>query len=141
MTLREPRLVIAGRPARRDHLHGAWWPYSRDIECELAPMLTMVGTRFRTVFGVALSRVDWPSGPLARHLAGPATITWDDWLEPHLAVLYCGRRIRIALLVLPPDMPEEIALTATLMAVAPGNNRTPSQTLARAREQATASPG
>jgi hypothetical protein len=137
MTARhDTRLVIAERLTRRDHLHGAWWPYTTDIERELAPMLKLAITRVRAVLGVTLNRDEWPGAPL---LLQPLTtsspkISWYGLTEPHLAMLHCGAHNRIALLVLPPDAPEEVALTAMLMASTPGNCLTTTDTLAKARE-------
>jgi hypothetical protein len=133
----DTRLVIAERLARRDHLHGAWWPYTTDIECELAPMLSLASTRLQAVLGVALNREEWPDAPLVLQplptTRGPK-ISWYGLTEPHLAMLYCSGHNQIALLVLPPDTPEEVALTAMLMAAAPGNCLTTTETLARACE-------
>jgi hypothetical protein len=138
IVLREPRLVIAQRPTRRDHLHGAWWPYSTDIEREIIPLLTAVAVRFRAVWGVMLNRDEWPaitpSSQPAR--AGKTRLSWYGLPEPHLVVLQCSEHRRIALLLLPPETPEQIALTAILMASAPGNELTAVDTLARARAQA-----
>ena len=135
---REPRLVIAHRPTLRDHLHGAWWPYTTEIEHELAPMLAAVASRFRAVVGVMLNRDEWPSaalGWLPAH-AGRLKISWYGLPESHLVVLHCSEQRRIALLLLPPDTPEQIAVTATLMASAPGNGLTTNETLTIARAQA-----
>lgn len=137
MTARcDTRLVIAERPARRDHLHGAWWPYTTDIERELAPMLRLAVTRLSAVLGVALNRDEWPGAPL--HLQPLATsspkISWYGLTEPHLAMLHCGGHNRIALLVLPPDTREQVALAAMLMASTPGNCLTTTETLTRARQ-------
>jgi hypothetical protein len=138
ISVHEPRLVIARRPSRRDHLHGAWWPYTTNIELELAPMLTEVAARFPTVLGVMLNRDEWPSVPPVTPpiRAGNAKISWYGLPEPHLMVLRCGQYRRIAILVLPPDTPEAIAVMATLLASAPGNALTTKQTLAKARAQA-----
>ena len=137
MTVRlDARLVIAERPARRDHLHGAWWPHTTEIERELAPMLSLAVRRFPAVLGVALNRNEWPDAPLVpQSLATSRTkISWYGLSEPHLAVLHCGGHNRIALLVLPPDALEQVALSAMLMASTPGNCLTTMETLARARE-------
>jgi hypothetical protein len=133
---RDARLVITERPVRRDHLHGAWWPYTTDIERELAPMLSLASTRLRAVLGVALNRDEWPGAPLTRQplTTNRTKISWYGLPEPHLAVLHCGGHTRIALLVLPPDTPEAVALTAMLMAAAPGNCLTTTETLTSARE-------
>jgi hypothetical protein len=141
MTSRELRLVIARRPTRRDHLHGAWWPYCTDIERELAPMLAAVAGRFRAVQGVMLNRDEWPGAPLIDQAAraGKARLSWYGLTEPNLVVLNCSDQRRIALLVLPPDTPEQVALTATLMSSAPGNGLTTIETLARAYARAAES--
>lgn len=141
MSTREPRLVIARRLTRRDHLHGAWWPRSLDIDQELAPMLSMVTSRFGPVLGITLNRDEWDDGavpgPRTRH--GKTKLSWYGLPEQHQVVLFCGHARRIALLLLPPDTPEPIALTATLMACAPGNSLTTEQTLTRAKSAAPAS--
>lgn len=139
MTVRhETRLVIAERLVRRDHLHGAWWPHTTDIEHELGPMLSLALTRLHAVLGVTLNRDEWPGAPLILHplLTRSPRISWYGLTEPRLAMLHCGGHNRIALLVLPPETPDEIAVTAMLMAAAPGNSLTTTQTLARARERA-----
>ena len=139
---REPRLVIAQRPTRRDHLHGAWWPYSGDIDEELVPMLALVRARFGAVFGVMLNRDEWPDADVASRQArnGKTKISWYGVTEPHQMVLMCDRSRRLALLVLPPDTPEPVALTATLMACAPGNVLSTNETLSRARAEAPSIP-
>ena len=140
IVVREPRLVIAQRPTRRDHLHGAWWPYSTDIEREIIPLLTAVGARFRAVWGVMLNRDEWPTMTPAVQpaRAGKIRISWYGLPESHLVVLQCSEHRRIALLLLPPETPEQIALTAILMASAPGNELTADETLVKARAQADA---
>lgn len=136
-TRRELRLVIAERLVRRDHLHGAWWPRTTDIEQELAPMLSRALTRVHAVLGVALNREEWPGAPLLLQPLPTRSpkISWFGLTESHLAMLHCGGNTRIALLVLPPATPEAVAVRAMLMAAAPGNSLTTTDTLARAREQ------
>lgn len=142
MQRRAPRLVIAERPARRDHLHGAWWPYSTDIERELAPMLEIAITKLQAVLGVALNRDEWPGAPMVFQPLATSrpTISWYGPNEPHLAVLHCGRQGRIALLVLPPDTAEGVALTAMFMASAPGNCLSTTDTLVKAARSLSTSP-
>jgi hypothetical protein len=141
MRVREPRLVIAQRPTRRDHLHGAWWPYSSDIDQELAPMLAFVGARFGAVFGVMLNRDEWPDVVVTGYQArvGKPKLSWYGLAEAHQMVLRCDRSRCLALLVLPPDTPEPVALSATLMACAPGNALTTEETLSRAWAEAPSS--
>jgi hypothetical protein len=136
------RLVITERPVRRDHLHGAWWPHTTDIERELAPMLSLAVTRLRAVLGVSLNRDEWPGAAL--ELRSPSMtrirVSWYGLTESHLAVLHCGGQNRIALLVLPPDTPKEVALTAMLMASSPGNSLTTAETLTSAQEHVHCNP-
>ena len=142
MHVPEPRLVIAQRPTRRDHLHGAWWPRSAEIHDELAPMLALVGARFGPVFGVMLNGDQWPDADVANRQVriGKTKISWYGVTERHQMVLLCDRSRRLVLLVLPPDTPEPVALTATLMACAPGNALSTGETLARARADTPQSP-
>ena len=133
----DTRLVIAERPARRDHLHGAWWPHSTDIEHELAPMLTRALTRVHAVLGVTLNREEWPGAPLLLQPLPTRSpkISWFGLTEPHLAMLHCGGQNRIALLVVPPETIEGVAVTAMLLAAAPGNRLSTIETLASASAQ------
>lgn len=135
-TRRDTRLAIAERPGRRDHLHGAWWPYTTDIEHELGPMLWRALTSTHAVLGVTLNRDEWPGAPLHPQPLSTRNpkISWYGLTEPHLAMLHCGGH-QIALLVVPPDTPEEVAVTATLMTMAPGNGLTTTETMTRARER------
>jgi hypothetical protein len=141
MPVREPRLAITQRPTRRDHLHGAWWPYSSDIDQELAPMLAMVSSRFGAVHGVMLNRDEWPDAVVAGHQTriGKTKVSWYGLAEAHQVVLLCDQSRRLVLLVLPSDTPEGIALSATLMACAPGNVLTTEETLTRARAETASS--
>ncbi|HEY2166632.1 MAG TPA: DUF5994 family protein [Jatrophihabitantaceae bacterium] len=128
------RLLLAEHPTLRDHLHGAWWPRSGDITGELAPLLRVVAARARVVFGVALNRDEWPGAPLALHptITGRVKVAWYGLSEPHLMVLRLDRQRKLALLVVPPETLENVALAAMLMASQPGNDRTTTDVLARA---------
>lgn len=130
----EPRLVIAQHLVLGDHLHGAWWPRSRDVNAEIAPLLRALTERFRSVLGVALNRDEWPGAPLTLHPAaiGRTKVSWYGLAESDLAVFRFDQHRRIRLLVVPPTTAEEIALTATLMAATRGNDLSTADVLARA---------
>jgi len=132
------RVVLAERLVRRDHLHGAWWPQTTDLQRELTPMLSRVLTRVHSVIGVTLSRVDWPEAPLFfQAKSGRDTkISWYGLGEPNLAVVHASEKTRIVLLLIPPETPEDVALTAMLMSTSPGNCFGTVQALAKARERA-----
>jgi hypothetical protein len=101
-------------------------------------MLALVGARFGVIFGVMLNRAEWPGAAVvsSQTRIGKTKISWYAPAERHEAVLLCEQSRRLTLLVLPPDTPEQIALTAALMACAPGNALTTNETLARARLEA-----
>lgn len=103
-------------------------------------MLAMVGSRFGAIFGVMLNRDEWSDAAVAGQQTriGKTKISWYGLAESHQVVLHCDQSRRLALLILPPDTPERIALTATLMACAPGNVLTTDETLIRARAGAPA---
>jgi hypothetical protein len=86
-------------------------------------MLALVGARFGAIFGVMLNRAEWPGAAVdsSQTRIGKTKISWYAPAERHEAVLLCEQSRRLTLLVLPPDTPEQIALTAALMACAPGN--------------------
>ena len=131
----ETRLYLAERLARRDHLHGAWWPRSTDLEQEITPMLAAAATRFRAVVGVLLNQNEWPGTTPSwqPHASSKPKISWYGTQEPHTVVLRCGDMSRVVLLLLPPDTPESVALSATFLACRPGNLLTAGETLERAR--------
>lgn len=134
MAVLEARLTLSERPAIRDHLHGAWWPRSADITAELAPLLRAVAGRMRVVVGVALNRNEWPGAPLVlpSMSLGRTKVSWYALVEPHLIVLRADQLRRFALLIVPPNTQEDIALTAMLMASRPGNILTTTDVLAHA---------
>ena len=130
----EARLVVAERIVRRDCLHGTWWPRTTDIQAELALLLAHPRTRTHQVFRVSLNRDDWPGAPMivqSTQTRSPK-ISWYAQHEPHLAQLHIRGPARIALLLLPPDTPEDVALTVMLMTTTSGNCLGTTQTLARA---------
>lgn len=104
-------------------------------------MLVLIGARFGAVFGVMLNRDEWSDAAVVGHQTrvGKTKVSWYGLAEAHQMVLLCDRSRRLALLVLPPDTPERIALSATLMACAPGNALTTQETLTRARADAPSS--
>ena len=101
-------------------------------------MLTQAASRVNTVLGLSLNRDDWPGAPISVPTTFMRTpkISWYGLEEPHLALLHASGPTRLALLVLPPDTPEEVALTAMLMTTSPGNCLGTTATLSLAWERA-----
>ncbi len=126
--------MIAHRLVHGDHLHGAWWPRSRNVNSEITPLLRTLTDRFRTVLGVALNRNEWPGAPLTLQLAqiGRTKITWYGLAEANLVVARFDHHRRLRLLVVPPGTAEEVARTASQMAATPGNALSTADVLARA---------
>lgn len=100
-------------------------------------MLDAVGLRFQAVLGVMLNSGEWTAGfpPRRPTAVGKVKISWYGLTESHLVVLRCKDGRRIALLLLPPDTLETVALTAILMASTPGNHLSADDTLARAADR------
>jgi len=132
--VREARLVIAEHLNRRDNLSGAWWPRSRLAGQELPTVLRAATRRFRLVLGITLNLNEWPGTDIAvDHVGGLRTkVSWYGLPEANLAVLYIDGARRINLLVVPPETPESVALSAMLAASTPGNRSTPQQLLTAA---------
>lgn len=118
------RLTVADRPARRDALHGAWWPYSRDLDRELAPMLNQLAARFGKVIGVLLNRAEWPETPISwqPNLNAKVRISWYAVQEPGTAVVLFGGRTQLVLRVVPPETAEAEAVSSMANAAAEGRS-------------------
>lgn len=103
-------------------------------------MLSMAAKRFSSVRGVTLNRDEWfdPTGSWRPLGLSSVNVIWYGLSEANLAVLYCGDQRRIRLLVLPPDIEEDVALAATFLTCTPGNSLTTLQALATARARSTA---
>ena len=98
-------------------------------------MLSMAAKRFSSVRGVTLNRDEWfdPTGSWRPLGLSSVNVIWYGLSEANRAVLYCGDQRRIRLLVLPPDIAEDVALAATFLTCTPGNSLTTMQALATAR--------
>lgn len=133
----DDRIVLTPRLVRRDHLQGAWWPTSTDVTAELKWMLSTAVAQQHVVTGVTLNRDEWPDAPLvvrALTTKNP-TVNWYGLAEANLAVLH-GRNGRLALLVVPPETPDEVAHAAMRMASTPGNLLTTAETMSEAYARA-----
>lgn len=96
-------------------------------------MLNGARRRFRTILGLTLTLDDWPGADIAVQYCGLRTkLSWYGLPTGDLAVLHVDGARRVNLLVVPPSTPEDVAISAMLMACTPGNTRTPGQVLAEA---------
>ena len=117
--------MLSARPTARDHLHGAWWPHTENIDQELTSLLQALTERRQVARGISLNREEWPGAPLIMSLPGASRlkIGWYGLTEPHLVIVHLVDQRRRNLLIVPPKTPGRVALAAMLMAVAPGNEQ------------------
>jgi hypothetical protein len=132
-----PRLAMTPRSSHGDLLHGAWWPYSLDLDNELQPVLALVADRYGSVRGIMLNRAEWTETPLNWTPKGGhrTKISWYGVQDPATAVVLGSGR-RLVLLVIPPDMDQHVAMRAMTTASTPGNRLSAAEILAAAAEAA-----
>jgi hypothetical protein len=114
-------------------LDGAWWPRSRDLATELPPLITVLGHRGIRISRVAYHRDSWEPAP--RRLPADGRILrlgWYPGLDPHLVRLTSGGdgRVRLDLLVVPPDLDEAAGRQAMTAASRAGNHAVATAVLA-----------
>ncbi|MDT4894156.1 MAG: hypothetical protein QOE97_3191 [Pseudonocardiales bacterium] len=128
---------MAPRSSHGDRLHGAWWPYTLDLDKELQPVLLVIGERYGSIRGIMLNRAEWVETPLNWTPQGGhrTKVSWYGVQDPATAVVL-GAGKRLVLLVIPPDVDEKVATRAMGMATTPGNRLSAAETLAAAVESA-----
>lgn len=116
-------------------LDGAWWPHSMSLVAEIPPLFAELKRRGRHVSRVGYNRVLWETAPRKiRGSKGSIGLGWFSSIDPHLVSLTGSMGERLELLVVPPETNPEFAARAMVLATAPRNRSTPTQTLADAAE-------
>ncbi|WP_406511297.1 DUF5994 family protein [Streptomyces sp. NBC_00161] len=106
-----PRTTLAGR------LDGAWWPYSRDLEAELPPLVAALDEPWGRVTRVTVNPICWPVVPRKVPVGGRVLhVGWFTEQDPDKLILLSYTVGRWDLLVIPPET--EPAAAARLMAAA-----------------------
>jgi Family of unknown function (DUF5994) len=121
------RLELIDPVSARTTLDGAWWPRTRDLNAELAPLLEELGRRGIRATRVAFNPDSWAAAP-RRLRVGDRTVRlgWFRHLDPQLLNLTGDlRRGRLDLLVVPPDTSEADAQRAFAAATDRANGDEP----------------
>jgi hypothetical protein len=123
------------QPGHVTTLDGAWWPHSMSLAAEIPPLFAELKRRGRHVSRVGFNRLLWETAPRKiRGGKGSIGLGWFSGIDPHLVSLTGSMGERLELLVIPPETSPESAARAMVLATAPRNRSTPTQTLADAAE-------
>jgi hypothetical protein len=112
-------------------LDGAWWPYSRDLETELADLVDHFPHEAGYVSRAVFSRPDWRTQPrkikVARGSLKTGSFPRDD---THVLLLRLATGQQLRVLVVPPETPASPARHLMSLATAPTNRRSGADLLA-----------
>jgi hypothetical protein len=133
------RLQLSGSPGR-GAIDGGWWPYSRNIDIELADLIDGFPAVIGRVDRVLYSRPDWDRQPrsvrVARGRIKTGSFPRDN---THVIVLAMSTQTRLMLLVVPPDHPQ--GMQAMALAGDASNRSSATEILAALRFDAEVSEG
>ncbi|MFE9404963.1 DUF5994 family protein [Streptomyces sp. NPDC006530] len=111
-----PKTTLAGQ------LDGAWWPYSRDLEAELPPLVAALEEPWGRVTRVTVNPTRWPVVPhtvaVDEHVLHVGRFTEQD---PDKLILLSYTVGRWDLLVVPPETSPAAAARLMDAAVIPGS--------------------
>ncbi|MBT2408277.1 MULTISPECIES: DUF5994 family protein [unclassified Streptomyces] len=111
------RLSLTPKTTLSGQLDGAWWPYSRDLTAELAPLAAALDEPWGRITRVTVNPTRWPVIPHTVPAAGHTLhVGWFTEQDPDKLILLSFTMGRWDLLVIPPET--EPAAAARLMAAA-----------------------
>ncbi|GAA2053175.1 DUF5994 family protein [Williamsia deligens] len=101
------RLATKAHPTPGDHVDGAWWPASRDLNAEIGGLLDALAPRATPAGRIVVNAEDWD---IARnriiHRYNVIRLDGYRFWPPHmLKVRAVGDTDSITLMVIPPDAP------------------------------------
>ncbi|MGW3124092.1 DUF5994 family protein [Streptomyces sp. NPDC001107] len=146
MPFRAPTARLALKPLSPSpepvELDGAWWPRSRDLAQELAPLTDVLDPMWGRITRIAVNPRYWPIIPRRIFVNGHVVkVGWfTSELDPHKILLLSGTSVLRNLLVVPPETDD--AAAARLMSAASagaGPRRTASALMAAEQPEGTAS--
>ncbi|MDR7360706.1 DUF5994 family protein [Nocardioides marmoribigeumensis] len=115
-------------------LDGAWWPYSHDLETELADLVDHFPPEVGRVSRVLFSRPDWQTHPrhiqVGRGMMKTGSFPSDD---SHVVLLKLAREQQLKVMVIPPETTPDAAEQLVAEALAPTNRRSAPELIAHAR--------
>lgn len=117
-----PRLRLKPKAQRTGYVDGAWWPWSDDLESELADLLAVLSVRLGPVQRVMYNLGEWASAPRKAEV-GDRVIRLDGYRrQPVNTIEVLGMTSRIVLLVVPPATDSELAHATMMAAAAPSSD-------------------
>ena len=127
------RLHLAPDPSD-SLLDGVWWPYSHDLETELADLVDRFPPEVGRVSRVLFSRPDWQTHPrhvhVGRGLLKTGSFPSDD---THVVRLKLGLQHELKVLVIPAETSADTAQRLVDEALSPTNRRSAPDLLAHAQ--------
>src|SRR6266498_1649310 len=128
----EVRLRVKPNTASRGHVDGAWWPRSRRPAAEFPGLILAMSSWVGPVRRVAYRLDDW--NPTASELTvegWPVTLAGLSTLQENTVVVAGTDQRRMALLVVPPHTPGDIARAVLRSMTGPDATGTVEEILAR----------
>lgn len=127
------RLRLKPKAPQTGYLDGGWWPRSRDLATELPALAEVLAVRFGHVTRVAFAMTGWDTAPRRITVDG-RTIRLDGFRsqDEHVLNVSGPDRQRISLLVVPPEMTDQAAHDAMMLAAQRDNADRPGKILAAA---------
>ena len=113
-------------PASTDgHIDGAWWPHSRDLVQELAPLLDELRVAGNPIGRVIYDRASWKA-ETRRVRVGDRVVRLGGFSMPDTEIVSfidnTGSRKRLDVLVVPPDADPAYAERLLALASTSGSN-------------------
>jgi hypothetical protein len=106
----EPRLQLKPDPPASAYLDGVWWPRSTQLAVELPGLVARLSERLGQVTMVGYHLDAWPEAPPQVEIAGLTVQLQGFTSNEPASVIVFGRDGRyLTLLVIPPDVSDEIA--------------------------------
>ncbi|MBT2442778.1 hypothetical protein J7E93_22235 [Streptomyces sp. ISL-36] len=116
------RLSLTPKTALAGQLDGSWWPFSRDLEAELPPLVNALRGRFGRITRVTVNPVRWPVVPHKVAVTGHTVhVGWFTEQDLDKMILLSYTVGRCDLLVIPPETDPAAAARLMTAAAVPGS--------------------
>jgi hypothetical protein len=119
---RQPlRLTLKPTAPTTGHVDGGWWPRSRNLAAELPPLLAVLAHRLGPIERVSYQLADWEPTVRKIKIEGGVIRLGGFRSQRAHTIDVIGARLRLTLLVVPPEAPGHAAHQSLLMAGHRGN--------------------
>ncbi|MFW0791904.1 DUF5994 family protein [Gordonia sp. CPCC 205333] len=128
----EPRVALKAHATTNDHIDGAWWPHSSQLESEIRDLIETVSERINPVVRVVFHENDWVHS-LSRIQVDNHLIRLDGyryWPSGVVKLRGTNDKQALTIMVIPPNTSTPAA--ATILAAA--SNRRDNSTVGELME-------